>query len=134
MALRSADFSPVRCSQVEQLESIAAKLRAMPPAEKKPKEHTKQEAIKILAREIKAMQARGYSLEAISATLRGEGIAITTPTLKSYLQRTKPVKKTKKPKPEAPAKATSKPTIKKRKETPVAPKGKFIPTPDSEEI
>ena len=120
--------------KAEQLESIAAKLRAMPPAEKKPKEHTKQEAIKILAREIKAMQVRGYSLDAISDTLRGEGIAITTPTLKSYLQRTKPVKKPKEAKPEAPAKATTKPTAEKRKETPVAAKGKFIPAPDSEEI
>ena len=111
--------------KAEQLESIAAKLRAMPPAEKKPKEHTKQEAIKILAREIKAMQGRGYSLDTISETLRGEGIAITTPTLKSYLQRTKPVKKNK---------AATTPTKEKRKETPLAPKGKFVPTPDSEEI
>ena len=120
--------------KAEQLESIAAKLRAMPPMEKKPKDHTKQEAIKVLAREIKAMQARGYSLDHISETLRGEGMAITTPTLKSYLQRTKPIKKVKEAKPEAEAKATTKPITERRKEIPVAAKGKFIPTPDSEEI
>ena len=79
--------------KADHLEAVAAKLRAMPQVEKKPKDHNKQEAIKILAREIKAMQTRGYSLEQIGETLRGEGIAVTTPTLKSYLQRTKPVKK-----------------------------------------
>ena len=118
----------------EQLESIAAKLRAMPPVEKKPKDHTKQEAIKVLAKEIKAMQARGYTLEAISETLRGEGVAITTPTLKSYLQRTKPVKKVKEAIPKTEAKATKEPREKLRKASPVGAKGKFIPTPDSEEI
>lgn len=120
--------------KVEQLESIAAKLRAMPPVEKKTKDHTKQEAIKVLAKEIKAMQVRGYSLDHISETLRGEGIAITTPTLKSYLQRTKPSKKSKEAKPEAVAKAVTKPNTEKRTAAPVGAKGKFIPTPDSEEI
>ena len=57
--------------KIEQLESIAAKLRAMPPVEKKPKDHTKQEAIKVLAKEIKAMQVRGYSHDHIRETLRG---------------------------------------------------------------
>ena len=113
--------------KAEQLESIAAKLRAMPPVEKKPKDHTKQEAIKVLAKEIKAMQVRGYSL-------RGEGIAITTPTLKSYLQRTKPAQKSKEAKPEAGTRAVTKPSTEKRTAAPVGAKGKFIPTPDSEEI
>lgn len=120
--------------KAEQLESIAAKLRAMPPVEKKPKDHTKQEAIKVLAKEIKAMQVRGYSLDNISETLRGEGIAITTPTLKSYLQRTKPAQKSKEAKPEAETRAVTKPSAEKRAAAPVGAKGKFIPTPDSEEI
>ena len=119
--------------KADHLEAVAAKLRAMPQVEKKPKDHNKQDAIKILAREIKAMQTRGYSLDQIGETLRGEGIAVTTPTLKSYLQRTKPVKKIT-VKPDANQKAEPRPTVGNKKETQTAAKGKFIPTPDSEEI
>ncbi len=43
----------------------------------------------MLAKEIVALQKRGYTLEQIAETLRGEGLAISTPTLKSYLQRIK---------------------------------------------
>lgn len=77
----------------EELDSIAKKLREMPPVEKKKIVNTKQEAVKMLAKEILAMKKRGYSLDQISETLRGEGIAVATPTLKNYLQRAKPVKK-----------------------------------------
>ena len=76
----------------EQLEQIAAKLQAMPPVEKK-KEHSKQEAVKILKKEIVALQKRGYTLEQVADALRGEGFEISTPTLKSYLQRTKRTRK-----------------------------------------
>ena len=122
-----------RTYKADHLETVAAKLRAMPQVEKKPKDHNKQEAIKVIAREIKAMQARGYSLDQIGETLRGEGIAVTTPTLKSYLQRTKPVKKTA-VKPDTKANTKPKPTVGDKKETQTAAKGRFIPTPDSEEI
>ena len=77
----------------EQLEAIAAKLREMPPVEKKKQEHSKQEAVRVLSKEIAALQKRGYTLDQISETLRGEGLSIATPTLKSYLQRAKPTKK-----------------------------------------
>lgn len=77
----------------EQLEAIAAKLRDMPPVEKKKQEHSKQEAVRIISKEIASLQKRGYTLDQISETLRGEGLSIATPTLKSYLQRAKPVKK-----------------------------------------
>lgn len=77
----------------EQLEAIALKLRAMPPIEKKKQQHNKQEAVKVLAREIAAMQKRGYTLDQISKVLRGEGLDVATPTLKSYLQRARPVSK-----------------------------------------
>ena len=77
----------------EQLEAIASKLREMPPVEKKKQEHSKQEAVRVLSKEIAALQKRGYTLDQISETLRGEGLSIATPTLKSYLQRAKPAKK-----------------------------------------
>jgi len=76
----------------EQLDAIAAKLQKMPAVEKK-QEHNKQEAVKILKKEIVALQKRGYTLDQISEALRGEGFEISTPTLKSYLQRTKRARK-----------------------------------------
>ncbi|CAA9892575.1 Protein MobC [Candidatus Methylobacter favarea] len=73
----------------EQLEAIAAKLKTMPVIEKKKQEHSKQDAVKVLSKEIALLQKRGYTLDQIAETLRGEGLDITTPTLKSYLQRIK---------------------------------------------
>ena len=76
----------------EQAQAIASKLREMPPVEKK-QDLSKQALVRLLAKEITALQRRGYTLEQISESLRGEGLSITTPTLKSYLQRAKPAKK-----------------------------------------
>ena len=73
----------------EQIEEIAKKLRGLPPVEKKQQELSKFEAIKSLAKEIAAMQKKGYSFEQIADTLKGLNLDITTPTLKSYLQRSK---------------------------------------------
>ena len=110
----------------EQLEAIAAKLREMPPVEKKKQEHSKQE---VLSKEIAALQKRGYTLDQISETLRGEGLSIATPTLKSYLQRAKLAKK-------APVQAPGDtpprlPAVKKPADT---SKATFTPKPDSDDI
>ncbi len=74
----------------EQIEGIATKLREMPPVEKKKQQHSKQEAIRLLSKEINALKKRGYTMDHISEALRGEGFDIATPTLKSYLHRAKP--------------------------------------------
>ncbi|MBX6889955.1 protein mobC (plasmid) [Pseudomonas aeruginosa] len=115
----------------EQLEAIAAKLREMPPVEKKKQEHSKQNAVRILSKEIALLQKRGYTLDQISETLRGEGLSIATPTLKSYLQRAKPAKK-------APVQAPGDtplplplPAVKKPADT---SKTTFTPKPDSDDI
>ena len=113
----------------EQLEAIAAKLREMPLIEKKKQEHSNQEAVKLLSKEIALMQKRGYTLDQISETLRGEGLSIATPTLKSYLQRAKPAKK-------APVQAPGdtprpRPAVKKPADT---SKATFTPKPDSDDI
>jgi hypothetical protein len=50
---------------------------------------TKQALIKHLAREIASLQQRGYSIEQVTDSLRGVGLEISTPTLKSYLHRSK---------------------------------------------
>jgi len=114
----------------EQLEIIAAKLRDMPPVEKK-QEHSKQEAVRILAKEIIALQKRGYTLDQISETLKGEGLSIATTTLKSYLQRAKR-RRTKKNSAQAPRDTSPAPAaVKKSTDT---SKATFTPKPDSEDI
>ena len=42
-----------------------------------------------LSSELIALQQRGYTIEEVAEGLRGRGFAITTPTLKNYLQRAK---------------------------------------------
>jgi hypothetical protein len=74
---------------VKQVEEIAGKLRALPTIEPPPKDLTKSDVVKMLAKEIKSLQKRGYSLEQISSSLKGEGLDISTPTLKSYMQKHK---------------------------------------------
>ena len=113
----------------EQLEAIASKLRDMQTVEKKKQEHSKQEAVRVLSKEIASLQKRGYTLDQISETLRGEGLSIATPTLKSYLQRAKPAKK-------APVQAPGdtpppRPADKKPAD---ASKATFTPKPDSDDI
>ena len=72
-----------------QIESLLVKLREMPPIEEANQSVSKQEAVRLLKKEIASMQQRGYALDQISEILRIEGIEISTPTLKSYLQRAK---------------------------------------------
>lgn len=74
---------------IEKIEKIAEKLRAMPPVENKQRQASNQEAIKLLAKEIKGMQQRGYTLEQIADVLKSNEIAVAAPTLRSYLQRAK---------------------------------------------
>lgn len=70
-------------------EEMAAKLRALPAIEDSERRMTKQAVVKHLAWEIACLQDRGYTLEQVADSLRGIGLDITTPTLKSYLARSK---------------------------------------------
>jgi DNA-binding transcriptional MerR regulator len=72
---------------IEKIEAIAEKFRNMPPPEPEKRLCSKQEAVAMLSKEIQTLQKRGYTLDQIAAALRGDGLEITTPTLKSYLQR-----------------------------------------------
>ena len=117
----------------EQIESIAAKLRDMPAVEPKKQEHSKQEAVRIIFKEIGLLQKRGYTLDQISETLRGEGLDIATPTLKSYLQRAKPAKK--KPALKAREQKHTPPSAAAPVDTPTeTSKATFTPKPDSDDI
>jgi hypothetical protein len=74
---------------VAQIEEIAGKLKLLPDIDPPQKDLSKADAVKMLAKEIKSLQKRGYSLEQIANSLKGEGLDIATPTLKSYLQKIK---------------------------------------------
>lgn len=110
----------------EQLTTIMAKLRAMPRVEKQ-KTYSKQDAIRLISKEIAAMQRNGYTLDQISHTLKGEGLDIATPTLKSYLQRAKPAPKPSPAKPPAPSGAAA--VVKQPAET---SKPTLLPKPDTD--
>lgn len=75
--------------KLEQIEAIAAKLRDLPAIEPPPKDLSKKEAVKLLSKEIRSLQKRGYSLEQIATSLKGEGLDISTYTLKSYMNNSK---------------------------------------------
>lgn len=74
---------------IEKIEKIAEKLRAMPAVENKQRQASNQEAIKLLAKDIKGMQQRGYTLEQIADVLKSNELTVAAPTLRSYLQRAK---------------------------------------------
>jgi hypothetical protein len=125
----------------EKLAAIAAKMKTMPVIEKKKQEHSKQDAVKVLSKEIASLQKRGYTLDQIAETLRGEGLDITTPTLKSYLQRIKVGKNKQQKEPNSEQKKEQKNTItpenKKPEDTAKSEqpsKASFTPKPDSDDI
>jgi hypothetical protein len=74
---------------LEQTEQMISALRALPPMDSSRRRLNKQEVVKQMAGEIAALQARGYTIEQVVESLHGVGLDITTPTLKSYLQRVK---------------------------------------------
>ena len=73
----------------DQVEQLRSTLKAVPKAPTASLDTTKQDAVKLLAREIEGLQRRGYSLEQIAEMLKGGGLVVSTPTLKSYLSRAK---------------------------------------------
>ena len=66
---------------------LIEELRAIPPKDPAKRKLDKQRMVSLLAGEIVALQQRGYTIEEVAEGLRGRGLAITTPTLKNYLQR-----------------------------------------------
>jgi hypothetical protein len=72
---------------VEQVDRVGEALLALPAIEPSKRKLDKQAAVKRLIDQIATVQQRGYTLEQIAESLSGAGLEITTPTLKSYLQR-----------------------------------------------
>jgi hypothetical protein len=118
----------------EQIEAVRAKLKDLPAIEKIRTEHTKADTVKMLSKEIISLQKRGYSLEQIADYIKGEGLDIGTPTMKSYLQRSKAAAA---PKPKVQAQKDTHPAAPQTPQTPKpvdSPKGSFSPKPDSDDI
>ncbi len=74
---------------LETARRLAEELRAIPAKDPSQRRLDKQAMVKELARELIALQQRGYTIEEVAESLRGRGLEITTPTLKNYLQRAK---------------------------------------------
>jgi intein-encoded DNA endonuclease-like protein len=111
----------------DKIESVAAKLREMPDFVQEKTEFSKKETVLMLLKEIKDLQKRGYSLGQIALTLKDEGIDISTPTLRSYIQQKKKAPR----KIAVPKVAALEPEKKPVKKNPV---GKFSIKPDREDI
>jgi hypothetical protein len=78
-----------RTFTLETVDDLAAALRALPARDPAERRLDKQAVIRHLVEEITSLQQRGYTLEQVAALLSAEGVEVTTPTLKSYLQRAK---------------------------------------------
>ncbi len=84
---------------IETIETLKAKLLEAPEVTKV-RELTASEAVKEMAKEIHAMQKKGYTLAMILEMLKSNGIDVSLATLKSAIATTKAKKETKtKPKP-----------------------------------
>lgn len=122
---------------IEAFETLKNRMDDAPEIVKEKRTLNKQEAIKGLKRQIEGMQKRGYSLEDIAKFITDGGLPITTPTLKSYIQRTKVEKpkgqkqETKKPEIFADAKKENAPAVTPKKSN-TENKGGFTVRPDSD--
>lgn len=72
---------------LEAADKLLSALRALPPKDPAQRRLDKQAVIRHIAEEITALQQRDYTLEEIAGALSTEGVDITCPTLKNYLQR-----------------------------------------------
>jgi len=82
-----------RAYTLEEANEIVEALRALPAKDPSQRRLDKQAVIRHIVDEIKALQERGYALEEVASILTGKGVELTTPTLKSYLQRARQARK-----------------------------------------
>jgi hypothetical protein len=105
---------------IKDAKRLQEKLRALPAVEKnEDTKLSKQETVKMISKEIADLQKRGYTIEQIISSFKGEGFDISTPTLRNYLYRKRASKKNE----AAVAKTT------KNKDTP--PRATVASTPNS---
>jgi hypothetical protein len=75
-----------------QIDGFLAHVRQIPPEEAE-KRYSTQEAVKVMAKEIRAFLKKGHSIERIGKALREAGFPITDSTLRNYLKSGNPRKK-----------------------------------------
>lgn len=73
--------------KIAQVEDLKKKISELPELDNSEREVTKQEAIKLLSKEISLLQKRGYSIAMVADVLTRNGMEISIPTLKTYLTR-----------------------------------------------
>jgi hypothetical protein len=69
------------------IDEMIEKLLALPAKDPKQQKLDKQASVKRMVQALTTLQERGYTIEDIVLSLKGVGFDITTPTLKTYLQR-----------------------------------------------
>lgn len=81
------------------IDEISAQLRQLPALPKAEISVNKKDAVQALRKDIEALQKKGYTLQKVSEILTGNGIDLSTSTLKSYLSKdkNKPIRKTTNP-------------------------------------
>ena len=67
------DTGPERYT-IKHLDAVATKLRSMPPVDEENRQYTTEEMVKILSKDIIALQERGYTLDQVSKLLHAEGL------------------------------------------------------------
>jgi IS30 family transposase len=125
---------------LSKVQEIARKAKELQPKPDEKRELNKAEVIKTLAVEIDDLLKRGFSMEDVKQFLNGEGVDISSSTLKAYVyaQRSKSAGKAKKRK-----KTTVADASKPKAQTAVKPpstqskaprKGTFEVKPDTDDI
>jgi hypothetical protein len=115
-----------------QVALMAEKARRMPPAPPAEANVTKQEAVRLLAPEIAGLQRQGYKLEQIVAGFRGDGLDLSTATMKSYLSRVKASRGRRRGAPKRTPVATKGAAPLTKRETPPSAKRETPPLTDKE--
>lgn len=90
--------------KIVDIEALRGRMNELPEIDDKERPVSKQEAVSLLANDIRGLQKKGYSLEKIATILADGGLEITVHTLKSYLTRARAVsgkKNSQRPKPTA---------------------------------
>ncbi|MCC7005963.1 MAG: hypothetical protein IT497_04890 [Ottowia sp.] len=127
--------------KVAQIEELRKKISELPELDISEREVTKQEAVKLLAKEVSQLQKRGYSLTMIAEFMTRNGMEISVQTLKTYLTRSDSLHRKKDKTKTTSHKKTREEKIKtsivkdgENLKTNVDKSSPFVPRKDSEEI
>jgi hypothetical protein len=77
---------------LNEVDALCKKLDALPDPNTAEREVSKQEAVALMANQVRQLQARGYSMEAVAQFINSQGLKISVQTLKSYLSRARRTK------------------------------------------